>query len=174
MKFNDTEIIVKKGDITQEDTQAIVNPANDRLVMGGGLALAIKKKGGQEIEDEAAKLGPIGVGQACITKAGSLKAQYVIHAATMAMDFKTDQYKIRKSTSSALKVAQDKGLSSISFSALGCGVGKFSYKDSAKIMAQEVLKHLRDSKKVIIKNQGAIFVGKNIDEAEKLILEEIK
>ncbi|MEX2689946.1 MAG: macro domain-containing protein, partial [Candidatus Njordarchaeum guaymaensis] len=76
------EIIVIKGDITKMDVDAIVNPANSLLIMGGGVAGAIKRRGGQIIEDEAVKQGPIPVGNAVITSAGNLKARYVIHAPT--------------------------------------------------------------------------------------------
>ena len=145
------EVTVKQGDITQEDSDAIVNAANNEFYMGGGVAGAIKKKGGQAIEDEAVALGPVEVGESVITKAGKLKAKHVIHASTMAMDFKTDDDKIRKATASSLRLSQENKLSSISFCALGCGVGKFSYKDSAKIMTQEVFKYLRETPQPCLK-----------------------
>ena len=144
MKIKDTEIKIIKGDITAIEADAIVNAANNKLLMGGGVAGAIKRKGGQAIEDEAVKKGPIGIGEAVATKAGSLKAKYVIHAATMGMDFKTDEIKIRNSCRSSLKVAAELGVKSIVFPALGCGTGGFSLLASAKIMAQEILKHLRE------------------------------
>ena len=144
MKIKNTEIKIIKGDITQVEADAIVNAANNKLLMGGGVAGAIKRKGGQAIEDEAVKEGPIEIGEAVATKAGSLKAKYVIHAATMGMDFKTDEIKIRNSCRSSLKVAAELGVKSIVFPALGCGTGGFPLLASAKIMAQEVLKHLRE------------------------------
>ena len=144
MKIKNTEIKIIKGDITEVEADAIVNAANNKLLMGGGVAGAIKRKGGQVIEDEAVKKGPIEIGEAVTTKAGSLKAKYVIHAATMGMDFKTDEIKIRNSCRSSLKVAAELGVKSIVFPALGCGTGGFSLLASAKIMAQEILKHLRE------------------------------
>jgi 8-oxo-dGTP diphosphatase len=114
--------------------------------MGGGVAGAIKKKGGQDIEDEAVKKGPIKIGEAIFTRAGTLKAKYVIHAATMGMDFETDETKIRSSCAASLKEAEKLKISSIAFPALGCGVGGFPLKAAAKIMAQEVFKHLRENK----------------------------
>ncbi len=144
MKIKDTEIKIVQADITELKVGAIVNAANNKLVMGGGLAGAIKRKGGKIIEDEAVKKGPIKIGQALATSAGSLKAKYVIHAATMGMDFQTDEIKIRDSARSALKVAEELKVSSIAFSALGCGVGGFPLLAAAKIMAQEVLRHLRE------------------------------
>jgi O-acetyl-ADP-ribose deacetylase (regulator of RNase III)/ADP-ribose pyrophosphatase YjhB (NUDIX family) len=146
MKIKDTEIKIVQGDITELKVDAIVNAANNKLVMGGGVAGAIKKKGGKVIEDEAIKKGPIEIGGAIATSAGDLRAKYVIHAATMAMDFKTDEIKIRNSTKNALKVAEELKIKSIAFPALGCGVGGFPLLASAKIMAQEVYRHLREEK----------------------------
>lgn len=143
MKIKNTEIRIVQADITALEVDAIVNAANNELVMGGGVAGAIKRKGGSQIEEEAVKLGPIKIGEAVATKAGNLTAKYVIHAATMALDFQTDEIKIRDSVKNALKVAQGLKISSIAFPALGCGVGGFPYLASAKIMAQEVLKYLR-------------------------------
>lgn len=146
MKIKDTEIKIIKGDITELKVDAIVNAANNKLVMGGGVAGAIKKKGGKIIEEEAIKLGPIEIGGAVYTQAGSLKARYVIHAATMGMDFKTDEVKIRNSCKNTLLVADELKIESLAFPALGCGVGGFPLLASAKIMSQEVFKHLRENR----------------------------
>ncbi|MFA5373033.1 MAG: macro domain-containing protein [Candidatus Omnitrophota bacterium] len=144
MKINNTEIKIVKGDITGFKVDAIVNAANNLLEMGGGLAGAIKRKGGQCIEDEAIKKGPIQVGTAIYTFAGGLPCKYVIHAATMGMDFKTDENKIRKSCKDSLRVAEELKIRSIVFPALGCGVGRFPLAAAAKIMAQEVFRHLNE------------------------------
>lgn len=144
MKIKDTEIKIIKGDITELKAEAIVNAANNKLEMGGGVAGAIKRKGGKIIEDEAVKRGPIKIGEAIATTAGSLAAKYVIHAATMGLDHKTDEEKIRSSCRSALLLAKKLKISSIAFPALGCGVGNFPLLAAAKIMAQEVFRHLRE------------------------------
>jgi len=146
MKIKNTEIKVIKSDITELEVDAIVNAANNKLLMGGGVAGAIKRKGGRIIEEEAVEKGPIKIGEAVATKAGSLKARYVIHAATMGMDFGTDEVKIRDSARNSLRVADELKLGSIAFPALGCGTGGFPLLASAKIIAQEVLKHLREEK----------------------------
>ena len=143
MKLKDTEIKVVQGDITKLKVDAIVNAANNKLVMGGGVAGAIKKNGGKIIEEEAIKKAPIEVGEAVYTGAGTLPAKYVIHAATMGMDFRTDEVKVRASCRSALKVANKLKLKSLGFVALGCGVGGFPFLASAKIMTQEVYRHIR-------------------------------
>jgi O-acetyl-ADP-ribose deacetylase (regulator of RNase III)/ADP-ribose pyrophosphatase YjhB (NUDIX family) len=142
MKIKNTEIEIIQGDITQVQADAIVNAANNKLLMGGGVAGAIKRKGGKVIEDEAVKKGPIEIGGAIATSAGNLKAKYVIHASTMGMDFKTDELIIRSSCASSLKEAEKLKISSIAFPALGCGVGGFPETGAAKIMAQEVFRHL--------------------------------
>ena len=143
MKIKNTDLKIIQADITELSCDAIVNAANNELWMGGGVAGVIKKKGGKEIEEEAVKKGPIPVGGSVVTRAGKLPAKFVIHAATMAMDFKTDEHKIRASCASALRVANELKLKSIAFPALGCGVGHFPPVAAAKIMTQEVLKYLR-------------------------------
>ena len=107
---------------------------------------AIKRKGGKIIEDEAVKKGPIEIGQAIQTGAGELAVKYIIHAATMGMNFKTDAIMIRNACKNSLRLAAELKINSIVFPALGCGTGGFGLLASAKIMAQEVLKHLRDEK----------------------------
>lgn len=143
MKIGEVEIKVILGDITESRADAIVNAANNELEMGGGVAGAIKKKGGRIIEEEALKKGPINIGEAVETSAGELAAKYIIHAATMGMDFKTDETKIRSSCRNSLILADKLKLNSIAFPALGCGTGGFPLLASAKIMAQETLKYLR-------------------------------
>lgn len=167
MKIKNTEIKIIQGDITTLKLDAIVNAANNKLVMGAGVAGAIKRKGGKAIEDEAVKKGPIKIGEAVATGAGSLPAKYVIHAATMGLDFSrqarkiaggippaskecwagaTDEIKIRNSCASALKLAAKLKLKSIAFPALGCGTGGFPLLASAKVMAQEVFRHIKEDK----------------------------
>lgn len=106
--------------------------------MGGGVAGAIKRAGGQEIEDEAVSKGPIKIGEAVETTAGKLKARYVIHSPTMELDFKTNEEKIRLAMKAALKKAEELGIKSIAFPALGTGVGGFSKSEAARIMVEEI------------------------------------
>jgi len=143
LKIKNTEIKVVLGDITELRADAIVNAANNQLLMGGGVAGAIKKKGGSIIEEEALSKGPVEIGQAITTGAGELAARYVIHAATMGMDFKTDEVKIRDACKNSLYAADQLRIRSIVFPALGCGTGGFALLASAKIMAQETLRYLR-------------------------------
>jgi len=142
-RMGTTLIKVERADLTTLEVDAIVNAANTELVMGGGVAGAIKRRGGAEIEREAVKLGPIPVGEAVVTEAGKLPAKYVIHAATMAMDFQTDEGKIRLATRNSLLRAEERELRSIAFPALGTGVGGFPVREAARVMLEEIRDHLR-------------------------------
>ena len=132
------KIEVCKGDITQLELDALVNAANNHLWMGGGVAGALKRAGGKEIEAEAVSQGPILVGEAVVTGAGRLKARYIIHAAVMGQDLRTDAAKIRQSTKNSLLRADEIGIKSIAFPALGTGVGGFPLDECARIMISEV------------------------------------
>ena len=134
-----------KGDITDEAVDAVVNAANNHLWMGAGVAGAIKKRGGQQIETEAVAQGPIEVGGAVITSGGSLSAPYVIHAACMGQDLRTDENKVRASTRSSLELAEKKRLKSVAFPAIGTGVGGLDMHQCAKIMLGESLEFLLKS-----------------------------
>jgi O-acetyl-ADP-ribose deacetylase (regulator of RNase III) len=136
------------GDITEFDADAIVNAANNHLWMGSGVAGAIKLKGGEEIEQQAMALGPIDVGEAVATGAGRLPHKYVIHAAVMGQDLRTDRAKIESATTNALRKADELGLRSIAFPALGTGVGGFPVEDAARVMI--------DSARIFLKNSISI------------------
>ena len=132
---------VQQGDITQLELDALVNAANNRLWMGGGVAGALKRAGGQEIEAEALQKGPIHIGEAVATGAGKLKAKFVIHAAVMGQDLKTDAEIIMQATRNSLLVAEELGVRSLAFPALGTGVGGFSPNECARIMLGEVRRY---------------------------------
>ena len=129
---------VYKGDITRLELDALVNAANNRLWMGGGVAGAIKRAGGSQIEAEAVKKGPIAIGEAVSSGAGRLKARYIIHAAVMGQDLRTDAEKIRQATRNSLLRADELRLKSLAFPALGTGVGGFPLDECARIMTAEV------------------------------------
>jgi O-acetyl-ADP-ribose deacetylase (regulator of RNase III) len=128
------EITVVQGDIAEQTTDAVVNAANNQLWMGSGVAGALKSRGGQEIEQEAMAKGPIAVGDAVSTSAGALNAKRVIHAAVMGQDLHTNADFIKRATLKSLQLAEGEGLSSISFPALGTGVGGFSLLHCASLM----------------------------------------
>lgn len=136
------------GDITAYDGDAIVNAANNHFWMGGGVAGAIKRKGGTIIERDAMRQGPKPVGQSIITGAGALKTKFVIHAAAMGQDLQTDVAKIRSATRSALELADSKGITSMAFPALGTGVGGFPLSEAAKIMVGESSSFLKSAEEL--------------------------
>ena len=120
-------IEVVKGDITEIDADAIVNPANSLLIMGGGVAGAIKRKGGIEIEIEARKHAPCPVGKAVITSGGKLRARYVIHSPTMEEPaMPTNEEKVRKAIEAALIAAEENNIATVAFPGMGTGVGGLS------------------------------------------------
>jgi O-acetyl-ADP-ribose deacetylase (regulator of RNase III) len=138
-----TTLEVVQGDITECAVDAIVNAANNHLWMGAGVAGAIKRKGGQVIEAEAVRQGPIPVGEAVVTGGGSLKARYVIHAAAMGQDLVTNADLIRHATMNSLQRATDLGLASVALPALGTGVGGFSVHEAARVMIEATCTLLR-------------------------------
>ena len=141
------QLTVVLGDITEQTTDAVVNAANNHLWMGSGVAGAIKAKGGEEIEREAMRLGPIEPGQVVTTSAGRLKARYCIHAAAMGQDLATNAELIEKATRSALAEATRLGLDSVAFPALGTGVGGFPPSACARLMIAAALSHGRSNPK---------------------------
>jgi O-acetyl-ADP-ribose deacetylase (regulator of RNase III) len=145
-KIGNGEIEITKGDITEASTEAIVNAANNHLWMGAGVAGAIKRKGGIEIEREAVSKGPVKVGEAVITGAGKLKAKFVIHAAGMGQDLQTDAQKVKDATRRSLELAESHKISSMAFPAIGTGVGGFPASECARIMIGEAARFLRESK----------------------------
>jgi len=134
------EVIIQKGDLTAQEVDAIVNPANSHGWMGGGVAYAIKKAGGQLIEDDAVRKAPIPVGSAVESTSGRLSCRYVIHAPTMTEPAeKTDAGNVRKATLAALRKASELNLTSIAFPGMGCGVGGLTKSEAAKTMVGSIL-----------------------------------
>src|SRR5574341_700654 len=125
------------------DVDAIVNAANNDLQLGGGVAGAIRRKGGPAIQEECDRIGSIAVGEAAITTGGKLKARYVIHAASMQLGGRTTAESLRASTRNSLACAAEKGLKTISFPAVGTGIAGFPMRECAEIMLDETIKHLR-------------------------------
>jgi O-acetyl-ADP-ribose deacetylase len=131
------ELEVREGDITQLEVDAIANAANDRLWMGAGVAGAIKRAGGAEIEREAVAKGPIPVGEAVATGAGALRARWVVHGAVMSQDLRTNADLVRRTTASCLCVADELGAVSLALPAFGTGVGGFPLEECARLMVEE-------------------------------------
>jgi len=143
MKSLAEKIVIQQGDLTEMDVDAIVNAANNDLVLGAGVAGAIRRKGGEEIQRECDAIGSIPVGYAAITTGGKLKARFVIHAASMQLGGKTNAESLRHSVAHSLKIANERGLKTIAFPAVGTGIAGFPLKDCAEIMLRETAQHLR-------------------------------
>jgi O-acetyl-ADP-ribose deacetylase (regulator of RNase III) len=126
------------GDIAAESSDAIVNAANNEFWMGAGVAGAIKKRGGQEIEAEAMAQGPVEPGECVITSAGRLTARHVIHAAVMGQDLRTSAALIQRATRNAVAMADAHRLRSISLPAFGTGVGGLPIDECARVMIDAI------------------------------------
>lgn len=134
------KIKVLHDDITRLDVDAIVNAANSYGYMGGGVAGAIKRFGGQEIELEAVSHAPIPIGHAVLTTAGKLKAKHVIHAPTMEQPAsRTDAGNVREATMAALECAEENKLERIAMPGMGTGVGSVGKEEAAKAMAEAII-----------------------------------
>jgi O-acetyl-ADP-ribose deacetylase (regulator of RNase III) len=132
-----------ESDITEMETDAIVNAANDRLILGGGVAGAIKRKGGPEIQKECNKIGGTFVGGAVITTGGNLKARHVIHAVGPRMGEGNEDQKLKNATLSSLKLADQNRLKSIAFPAISTGIFGFPIQRCARIMLKTAIDYLK-------------------------------
>ena len=137
-----TEIEVLDTDITTLTVDAIANAANTRLMHGGGVAGAIARAGGPEVQAESDRRAPIALGEAVETSAGLMPAEWVIHAATMELGGSTSADVVRRATASTLRLADRLGASSLALVAFGTGVGGFTVEQAARIEVDEVRKHL--------------------------------
>ena len=141
--YQGVKIVVATGDVTRQEVDAIVNTANSLMVMGGGVAGAIRRVGGKEIEEEALKHAPVPVGKAVATEAGRLKAKYVIHAPTMEKPaMRIDEGNVQLAMRGALRCAEQLGVRSIAFPGMGTGVGGLGLEEAAGIMVREIKDHI--------------------------------
>jgi O-acetyl-ADP-ribose deacetylase (regulator of RNase III) len=136
-------IEILQGDLTQQDVDAIVNAANNDLELGGGVAGAIARAGGPQIQAECRRIGRIDVGGAAITIGGNLTARFVVHAASMWLGGRTNAESLRSSTRRSLEIANQRGLRSMAFPAVGTGIARFPVEECARIMLEEVVAHAR-------------------------------
>ena len=136
------KIALRQGDLTDADVDAIVNAANNDLMLGGGVAGAIRVKGGPAIQKECDKIGPIALGEAAITGAGRLRARHVIHAASMRLGESTSEENLRAATRNSLMRADENSLRTIAFPAIGTGIAGFPVERCAQVMLEEVRAHL--------------------------------
>jgi O-acetyl-ADP-ribose deacetylase len=137
-----SRIVTRQGDLTESECEAVVNAANTDLMLGGGVAGAIRTKGGPQIQSECNRHGPIPLGEAAVTTAGQLKARYVIHAAGMHLGGRASESSVRDATRNSLKRATEKAIKSVAFPAIGAGIAGFPMNRCAEVMLEEIRAHL--------------------------------
>jgi O-acetyl-ADP-ribose deacetylase len=140
---------IVEGDIAGQRVDAVVNAANNHFWMGAGVAGAIKRQGGDEIEREATAQGPVEPGECIITSAGRLAAKHVIHAAVMGQDLQTSPQLIDRATRNSLTLAEKHRVGSIAFPAFGTGVGGFPLDECAQIMLRAIAGHTAGSLRLV-------------------------
>lgn len=143
VNINNRVLELLDGDLTEMDTDAVINAANAQLILGGGVAGAIKRKGGPEIQAECNKIGGTFVGGAVITTGGNLKAKHVIHAVGPRMGEGNEDEKLKSATLNSLKVADENNLKSIAFPAISTGIFGFPIGRCAEIMLQTTIDYLK-------------------------------
>lgn len=155
------KITIKQGDITELAIDAIVNAANSYGYMGGGVAGAIKRIGGQEIETEAVSKAPIPIGEAIITSAGNLKCKHVIHSPTMEQPASLiDINNVKEATRAALECADENNLKTIAIPGMGTGVGGVPRDKAAKAMLETIINFNEKSlQEVILIDRNKEMVG---------------
>jgi len=146
LKLGDKIVKIILGDITEEETEAIVNAANSHLKHGGGVAGAIVRKGGRIIQEESDKIGYVPTGSAAITTAGKLKAKYVIHAVGPVWGEGDEDNKLKSAVLSALRIAEEKGIKSVSLPAISSGIFGFPKDRAAHIIFTTAIEFLKDAK----------------------------
>ncbi|MDQ2942385.1 MAG: macro domain-containing protein [Candidatus Dormibacteraeota bacterium] len=129
------QIVIINGDLVEQHVDAIVNAANNDLVLGAGVAGAIRRRGGPAIQRECNAHGPVKVGEAAITGAGELPAHHVIHAASMALGGRTTAQSLKSSMEDALRLAREHDVRSIAIPAVGTGIAGFPMDECARVMA---------------------------------------
>lgn len=167
-----TKVTICQGDITDQNVDAIVNAANAELVLGGGVAGAIREKGGPSIQEECNRIGRTYVGGAVLTGAGQLAAKYVIHAVGPRKGEGDEEIKLRNATMNCLLLAEEYHIESIAFPAISTGIFGFPVETCAEIMLKvstEFIKRSEKIKHIILvlwdKHSFTIF----LNEMEKLV-----
>ena len=135
-------IVLREGDITDQEVDAIVNAANSDLILGAGVAGAIRQKGGPTIQQECDQIGPIAVGDAAVTGAGNLPARFVVHAAGMPPGGVATEESVRSSMRRSLELAREKQCRTVAVPAIGAGIAGFPLQRCAEILLEEARAHL--------------------------------
>ena len=155
------KVEVLETDITTLEVDAIANAANTQLAHGGGVAGAISRAGGPEVQKQSDRRAPIGLGEAVETTAGDMPSRWVIHAATMELGGPTSADVIRRATAATLWKAEELGARSLALVAFGTGVGGFPLDDAAQIEVEEVRDHVTSGsrlERIVFAVRGAAAV----------------
>ncbi len=163
-------IKLRQGDLTDADVDAIVNAANNDLMLGGGVAGAIRIKGGPRIQQECDNIGTIPLGEAAITGAGRLRARHVIHAASMRLGESTSEANLRAATRNSLMRANENSLRTIAFPAIGTGIAGFPIERCAQVMLEEVREHL-SGKSTLERVEFVLFDRQSLEIFERALAE---
>jgi O-acetyl-ADP-ribose deacetylase len=131
-------ILIIAGDLVEQEVDAIVNAANNDLILGGGVAAAIRSRGGPAVQEECDAHGPVEIGEAALTGAGELHARYVIHAASMGLGGGTSATTLRSSMDHAFRIAREHSVKTIAIPAVGTGIAGFPMEDCAVVMADSL------------------------------------
>jgi O-acetyl-ADP-ribose deacetylase (regulator of RNase III) len=162
------KITLRQGDLTEADVDAIVNAANNDLMLGGGVAGAIRVKGGPAIQQECDRIGTIPLGEAAITGAGLLRARHVIHAASMRLGESTSEANLRAATRNSLMRANENSLKTIAFPAIGTGTAAFPIERCAQVMLEEVRAHL-SSRTTLERVEFVLFDRRSLEVFERVL-----
>lgn len=141
---NEKKIKLEEGNLVLLDVEAVVNAANKNLILGGGVAGAIRQFGGPSIQEECSKTGPISVGEAAITGAGNLKAAYVIHAVGPVYGEGDEDAKLANATLNSLRIAKEKKIKRVAFPAISTGIFRFPLKRCSEIMIEVAMDFLKN------------------------------
>ncbi|MDQ3720628.1 MAG: macro domain-containing protein [Actinomycetota bacterium] len=161
-KGQPVELEVLQADVTKLEVDAIANAANTDLAHGGGVAAAISRAGGPEVQRESSEKAPIGLGEVVETTAGDMPSRYVIHAATMELGGPTSAQIIEQATRSTLAKAEELGCRSLALVAFGAGVGRFALNEVAELMVGAARGHEGHLERVVFAVRG--------DDAERAFL----
>src|ERR1700730_9705715 len=161
-----SRVTLRQGDLTEAKVDAIVNAANNDLLLGGGVAGAIRVKGGPAIQEECNRIGNVPLGAAAITGGGKLTARYVIHAASMRLGERATEESLRESTRNSLLRAKEHGLESIAFPAIGTGIAGFPMDRCAEVMLEEIRDHLNGTTS-IKRVEMVLFEKRSLEVFEK-------
>jgi len=166
-------ITLVEGDVTEQEVDAIVNAANSALVLGAGVAGAIRQKGGPSIQEECDAIGPIEVGEAAVTGAGDLGARFVIHAAGMPPGGQANEESIRSSVRRSFELARQQGCRTLACPAIGAGIGGVSLQRCAEVSLEEARSHMEqddclDEIRFVLFGEPAYRVFEMVNDAAKV------